>query len=84
MKIRKFYVKYQDKIELTRAYLVVLCIFMMVYFNLIPTNLDGMLNSQVEVILYTFSECIEEYGDDCQAYELLGLTNPISQYPRKR
>lgn len=52
MNIRKFYRKYQDIIELSKGYLgIIVILLIIVFFKWIPTNLDGIFNSQVETIL---------------------------------
>ncbi len=52
MKIRNFYIKYQDKIEIIKAYFgVILILILTICFNLVPTNLEGMFNNQVETII---------------------------------
>ena len=52
MNIRKFYLKHMDILELTRAYFgVFLFVFLAGKYNLIPHNLEGLFNSQIEIIL---------------------------------
>ena len=60
MSIREFYIRHQDKIELTRAYVGMIIIFILaIYFNWITTNLDGLFNSQVEIII---ESCINGFN----------------------
>ena len=52
MGFRNFYRKYQDVIELTKAYVGIIIIFLIsIYFKWIPSALEGMFNSQTEVII---------------------------------
>lgn len=55
MGIRKFYIKHQDKIELSRAFIgVILFLIFTIYFDwwyTEYTDLDGLFNNQVEAII---------------------------------
>jgi len=52
MGFRKFYCKHQDVIELTKAYVgIIIILFISIYFKWTPSALEGMFNSQTEVII---------------------------------